>query len=122
MDCPFCDLQNRPLIAENAHAVAIFDSFPVSKGHALIVSRRHVNTIDELDADAYSGCFLLARQVADLIRDQFQATAFNLGVNSGETAGQTIAHAHIHVIPRYPGDVEDPRGGVRHVIPGKGFY
>jgi diadenosine tetraphosphate (Ap4A) HIT family hydrolase len=121
MDCIFCS-PDRPLIAENDHAIAILDGFPVNPGHALIIPRRHAAAIFDLSPDEYSACFELVRVVKAILDESHHADGYNVGVNSGEAAGQTVMHAHIHVIPRYQGDVENPRGGVRHVIPGKGFY
>ena len=109
-------------LAQNRLAFAIYDAFPVSPGHSLIIPRRHVSTVFDLDAEEYAACFALVRDLRDLLGLRHRTRDFNLGVNCGETAGQTIPHAHIHLIPRYPGDVSDPRGGVRHIIPGKGQY
>lgn len=114
--CIFCQL-DRPVIAANAHARAFYDAFPVSPGHALIVPHRHVRTLFETTAAEYADCFALAREVYDLLRGQFQPQGFNLGVNSEVAGGQSVWHAHIHLIPRYDGDVVDPLGGVRNVIP-----
>ena len=76
----------------------------------------------EMTTDEYTDAFCLVRQVKDILQEKFQPQGFNVGVNCGEAAGQTVFHAHIHIIPRYTGDVENPRGGVRHIIPGKGNY
>jgi diadenosine tetraphosphate (Ap4A) HIT family hydrolase len=119
--CPFC-AQNRPKIAANAHAFAISDGYPVSPGHSLIVPNRHVQTVLDLADAEYAACFDLTRAVCRLLQEQQRATDFNIGANCGRLAGQTVLHAHIHVIPRYPGDVSDPRGGIRNVIPGSGPY
>jgi diadenosine tetraphosphate (Ap4A) HIT family hydrolase len=121
MDCPFCN-PDREIIAENDHSIAIFDSHPVSPGHALVIPRHHVSTIFDLADDEYASCFNLVRKIREILEEKHSTDAFNVGVNCGETAGQTVDHAHIHVIPRYSGDVDDPRGGVRHIIPDKGFY
>lgn len=119
--CIFCELE-REILARNARAIAVFDSFPVSPGHALILPRRHVETIWELDPDEYADCFALVRNVRLILESQFHPDGFNVGANCGEAAGQSVSHAHIHVIPRYKGDTPNPRGGVRHVIPLKGNY
>ena len=121
MTCPFCIL-DRETIVENEYALAIFDGFPVSQGHTLVIPRRHAPTIFDLDETEYSGCFALIREVKEILEERHGAASFNIGVNCGEAAGQTVDHAHIHIIPRYAGDVDDPRGGVRHIIPGKGYY
>jgi diadenosine tetraphosphate (Ap4A) HIT family hydrolase len=121
MACSFCNISQKPL-AQNRSAIAIYDAYPVSPGHALIIAKRHIDTIFDLDADEYVACFALVREVRNLLEARHQTKDFNLGVNCGEVAGQTIPHAHIHLIPRYAGDVPNPRGGIRHVIPGKGQY
>jgi diadenosine tetraphosphate (Ap4A) HIT family hydrolase len=119
--CIFCEPE-REIVAQNARAIAVFDSFPVSPGHALILPRRHVVTIWDLDADEYADCFALARDLRPILEARFHPDGFNVGANCGEAAGQSVRHAHIHVIPRYKGDTPNPRGGVRHVIPLKGNY
>lgn len=118
--CPFCN-PDREIILENDIAIAIYDEFPVSEGHTLIIPRRHVATIFDLTDKQYTACFALVRQVVEELK-QWETSHLNIGVNCGEWAGQTINHAHIHIIPRYLDDVDDPRGGVRHIIPGKGYY
>lgn len=119
--CIFCHL-DRPTIADSRLSVAFFDGYPVSRGHALVVPRRHVATIWDLDGDEYADAFALAREVKNILYRQFKPDGFNIGVNSGEAAGQSVWHAHIHVIPRYTADVPNPRGGVRNIIPGMGNY
>jgi len=120
--CPFCDTGDRERIAENAVAFAIYDGYPVSPGHTLVIPHRHVASIFDLEDQEYEGCFRLVRGVQAKLVEEHGTDAFNVGINTGEVAGQTVPHAHIHLIPRYPGDVDDPRGGVRHVIPGMGYY
>jgi diadenosine tetraphosphate (Ap4A) HIT family hydrolase len=119
--CIFCE-PKREILAQNTHAIAVFDSFPVSPGHALILPRRHVVTIWDLEPEEYSDCFTLVRHARSAIEARFSPDGFNVGANCGEAAGQSVWHAHIHVIPRYKGDNPNPRGGVRHVIPLKGNY
>ncbi len=119
--CIFCN-PDREILAENDSAIAVLDSFPVSPGHILILPRRHAVTIWDLDETEYDNCFRLVREVKSVLEQQFSPNGFNVGVNCGEAAGQSVWHAHIHVIPRYQGDVPNPRGGVRHVIPLKGNY
>ena len=121
MDCIFCNSEREVLLASPL-SFAVFDSFPVSQGHALVIPKRHVATIWELTEREYADAFNLTRRVKDLIQKKFDPQGINVGVNCGEAAGQTVFHAHIHVIPRYKGDVFNPRGGVRNVIPGKGDY
>src|SRR6185503_2746812 len=116
--CIFCNPE-REIIVENATALAVYDRYPVSPGHALVLPRRHVVTIWDLDEAEYDGCFRLVREVRSILEMRYGAVGFNVGANCGEAAGQSVWHAHIHVIPRYQGDVADPLGGVRHVIPRK---
>ena len=121
MDCIFCHL-NRPTLAESKLSYACLDNYPVSKGHTLVVPRRHVASLWDMTADEYTDAFTLVRQAKDMLQKQFKPAGFNVGVNCGEAAGQSVLHAHIHIIPRYTGDVPNPRGGVRNVIPAKGNY
>jgi diadenosine tetraphosphate (Ap4A) HIT family hydrolase len=120
-NCIFC-APDREILAESALALAVFDSFPVSPGHALVVPKRHVATIFDMTDDEYAECFGLVRTLKDVLLVRFAPDGFNVGANCGEAGGQSVLHAHIHVIPRYKGDVADPRGGVRHVIPLKASY
>ena len=120
-DCIFCN-PKREILAQNPHALAFFDTYPVSRGHALIVPRRHAVTIFELSEEELAGCFQLALPLKDVLLARYSPDGFNVGANCGEAAGQSVWHAHIHVIPRYKGDVPNPRGGVRGVIPYKASY
>lgn len=120
-DCIFCN-PKREILAESAHALAFFDSYPVSRGHALVVPKRHAITLFDLTEEEYAGCFGLVRPLKDLLLARFAPDGFNVGANCGEAAGQSVWHAHIHVIPRFQGDVANPRGGVRGVIPYKASY
>lgn len=117
--CLFCN-PAREILAQNAHAIAVFDSFPVSPGHVLVLPRRHVVTIWELEQPEYRSCFDLVLGAKAAIERRFRPDGYNVGVNCGEAAGQSVWHAHLHVIPRYVGDTPKPKGGVRHVIPLKG--
>lgn len=120
-DCIFCR-PDRPILAESALSLAFLDSYPVSEGHTLVVPRRHLVSIWDMSAEEYADAFDLARRVKDLLQEKFEPHGFNIGANCGEAAGQSVWHAHIHVIPRYTGDVANPKGGVRNVVPGKGRY
>ncbi|MCK4823658.1 HIT family protein [bacterium] len=120
-DCPFCNI-DREILAGSDLCLAIYDKYPVNKGHVLVVSRRHVEDYFSLEQDEVEEIWKLVEEVKGLIQLEFQPAGFNIGFNVGPVAGQTIDHVHIHVIPRYEGDMEDPTGGVRHVIPGKGKY
>jgi diadenosine tetraphosphate (Ap4A) HIT family hydrolase len=120
-NCIFCK-RDRPVLAETTLSYAFLDGFPVTKGHTLVIPKRHVATIWAMTADEYMDAFNLVRRVKDQLQKEFEPQGFNIGVNCEEAGGQTIFHAHIHIIPRYTGDVANPRGGVRNIIPGKGNY
>lgn len=117
----FCT-PDREILAESTHGLAFLDAFPVSPGHAPVVSRRDVATIVERTEAEYADCFLLVLKVKDLLVARHTPDGFNVGVNCGEAGGQSVWHVHIHVIPRYTGDPPHLRGGVRNVIPRKGDY
>ena len=119
--CIFCKPQ-REILAENELAIATPDTYPVSPGHSLILPRRHARTIWDLSAEEYAACFALARALKPLLEARYNPDGFNVGANCDEAGGQSVWHAHIHVIPRYKGDVPNPRGGVRNVIPHKAQY
>jgi diadenosine tetraphosphate (Ap4A) HIT family hydrolase len=121
MDCIFCRI-DRPLFAETRLSFAFLDGFPVSNGHTLVIPKRHVVSLWEMSDNEYTDAFDLVRRVKDILQEKFQPQGLNVGVNCGEAAGQSVFHAHIHIIPRYNGDVPSPRGGVRNIIPGKGNY
>ena len=120
---PFLARPCEEWVANNALAFAIRDGFPVSPGHTLVVPRRLVANWFDATVEERQALF----DLVDEVKRQLEAgpsppEGYNIGINVGEAAGQTVAHLHVHVIPRYRGDVPDPRGGVRHVIPGKGNY
>jgi diadenosine tetraphosphate (Ap4A) HIT family hydrolase len=121
MDCVFCK-RDRSVLAQSDLSSAFLDGFPVSEGHALVIPKRHIASIWEMTDAEYTDAFQLVHKVKDLLQRKFDPHGFNIGVNCGEAAGQTVFHAHIHIIPRYAGDVPSPRGGVRNIIPGKGNY
>lgn len=122
-DCPFCKhLASEPPPAGNALAVAFPDGFPVSPGHTLIVPRRHVASYLETTKAEKQALWELADEVCAQLMEADLPDGFNIGLNAGIAAGQTVMHVHLHVIPRYAGDMPDPRGGVRHVIPAKAKY
>ena len=122
-ECLFCNIPKERIIAENEYAYAIHDGFPVTERHSLIVPKRHVSEYFGLTNDELIGCDSLLRTVREeILAADDSVGGFNIGMNSGAVAGQTIFHCHIHLIPRREGDVANPRGGVRNVIPGKGNY
>ncbi len=121
--CLFCSIPKGRIISENQLAYAIRDGFPVTEGHTLVIPKRHAEDYFSLTQDELLACDSLLRKLRDDIQQgDSTVEGFNVGVNAGAVAGQTIFHCHIHLIPRREGDVENPRGGVRHLIPGKGDY
>ena len=121
-DCPFCEADRRRIVIESDHAIALPDAFPLSDGHTLVVPRRHVESVFALEPEEQADLWaLVARVRRELVAENGPA-GFNVGVNDGAAAGQTVSHAHVHVIPRYDGDVADPRGGVRWVLPHRARY
>lgn len=122
-DCLFCTISQERIIAENGLAFAIRDGFAVTPMHSLVIPKRHVSDFFGLTQEESIACnSLLQKLREDILGEDMSVDGFNVGMNCGLTAGQTIFHCHIHLIPRRSGDVENPRGGVRHVIPGKGYY
>ena len=113
---------NKDKILENEFAFAIYDGFQVSKGHSLVIPKRVVSSVFDLDDDEYNLIFILLRDVKKILLEKFKPDGFNIGINNGTVAGQTIDHAHIHIIPRYKGDLKDPRGGVRNILPDNTGY
>ncbi len=122
MSSPFLSVPESQWVASNALAFAIRDRFPVSPGHTLVIPRRLVATWFEATAKEQRALFELVEVVRQGLEAEFQPHGYNIGINVGAAAGQTVFHLHVHVIPRFQGDMVDPRGGVRHVIPGKGNY
>lgn len=123
VDCSFCKLDaDRQIITESAMAYAIYDKYPVSAGHTLVIPKRHIANYFELTTKEQTACWLIINRVQKIVQQQHQPHGFNVGINVGTTAGQTVLHAHIHLIPRYEGDVDSPSGGIRGVIPDKQKY
>jgi ATP adenylyltransferase len=121
--CPFCDPPSARVIADNELALALRDKFPVTDGHVLVIPRRHVASYFDLGRPEINACnFLLENLRRATLEEDETVTGFNIGINDGESAGRTIAHCHLHLIPRRKGDIEDPTGGVRGVIPNKRIY
>ena len=121
--CLFCTTKNDDIIEENKFAFATLDSYPVSKQHCLIIPKRHVKEYFELSEEEVVGCDQLIKKIKVKVENNDKTIkGFNIGINSGKEAGQSIMHCHIHLIPRREGDVENPQGGVRGVIPSKQHY
>ena len=121
--CIFCNVRKEDMIYENEYAFVSYDSYPVSKFHCLIIPKRHIRNYFDLDEKDLNACNQLIKKIRSKIeKDDNLVEGFNLGTNAGIVAGQTIMHCHIHLIPRRKGDVENPQGGVRAVIPLKQHY
>lgn len=120
--CPFCKLDPNRILAEDTLTVIYRDGFPVSPGHTVIIPRRHVATLFEATREEQVALLDALAQAKSLIDRQHRPDGYNIGINHGQTGGQSVPHLHIHLIPRYRGDKEDPRGGVRWVLPDKAKY
>ena len=121
--CIFCKIRKEELQFENQLAYSTIDSYPVSEFHSLIVPKRHVETYFELTSGEIQACNeLILKTKEKILKQDSSVKGFNIGTNAGKIAGQSIMHCHIHLIPRREGDVEDPQGGVRSVIPKKQHY
>lgn len=114
MNCPFCHVQNS--IAENELATTFYDSHPLNQGHLLIVTKRHVSNIFEATPQERLAIFSLLDMCKVLLDLEFEPNGYNIGMNCGKAAGQTVSHLHIHLIPRYADDMEFPKGGIRGLI------
>ena len=117
--CPLCDIASDRVVAQNSLAVAVWDGHPVSEGHTLVVPREHTANLFDLPSQTQAALWQLVGEVRSELQFELAPAGFNIGLNDGVAAGQTVMHAHVHVIPRYKEDVMDPRGGIRCVIPGK---
>jgi diadenosine tetraphosphate (Ap4A) HIT family hydrolase len=120
--CAFCTLPRQRVIDEIGSAIAIRDAYPVSQGHTLLIPKRHIGSFFELSAMERSDILNLLDCAKVMVDKEFQPQGYNIGINDGPCAGQTVPHVHIHLIPRYTGDSLDPRGGVRWVLPEKAKY
>lgn len=121
-NCIFCDLPKEKIILENELARAFYDEFPVSKGHILIIPKRHIANFFELEQKELNDINSLILECKKIIDNKYAPDGYNIGVNVGKHAGQSVFHVHVHLIPRYKGDVADPKGGIRGVIPEKQNY
>ena len=121
--CLFCNIQESGLAHENDLAYASYDSYPVSNQHCLIIPKRHIKNYFDLSKDELLACDELIKIVKnEILSKDHNVKGFNLGTNIGEVSGQSILHCHFHLIPRREGDVDNPQGGVRSVIPDKQHY
>jgi len=120
--CPFCTLPPERIIDSNELAIVIRDGYPVSPGHTLVIPKRHIGSWFEITPKEQSAMLELLQSAKARLEAEHQPDGYNIGINDGPAAGQTVPHLHMHLIPRYQGDLEDPRGGVRWVIAGKAKY
>jgi diadenosine tetraphosphate (Ap4A) HIT family hydrolase len=120
--CPFCGLPEARVLVRNQFAIAFRDAFPVTQGHTLVIPLRHVPSLFDTTAQERISMFELLEEARRQLQAEFAPAGYNIGINDGAAAGQTVGHLHVHLIPRYPGDRPDPRGGVRWVIPERADY
>jgi diadenosine tetraphosphate (Ap4A) HIT family hydrolase len=120
--CPFCSLQSAQIVAEHPLALAFWDRSPLSKGHSLVIPRRHVVSFFDCTAEERAAMLVLLDEIRTGLDREYAPDGYNIGLNNGVAAGQTVMHAHMHLIPRYTGDSADPRGGVRWILPEKAPY
>lgn len=120
--CPFCNIDPTSAIKSYNDALAIFDAFPVSEGHILIIPSRHICSYFDATSQEKIDLLQLLSEMKEFLLNEYNPDGFNIGINDGIAAGQSVMHMHIHLIPRYIGDTPHPRGGVRWVIPSKADY
>ncbi|EGF30771.1 HIT family hydrolase [Oxalobacteraceae bacterium IMCC9480] len=120
--CPFCTLPAERLVYTSDVGVVIADGFPISPGHTLVIPHRHVGSFFALSVQERTGLLVLIDQAKARLDATHHPDGYNIGINDGAAAGQTVPHLHIHLIPRYHGDQDDPRGGVRWIMPDKADY
>jgi len=120
--CPFCTLPFERIIDQNDCGLVVRDGFPISPGHSLIISKRHIGSFFDLTEKERSDLLLLLDKAKLDLENEYKPDGYNIGINDGPAAGQTVPHLHIHLIPRYTDDRADPRGGVRWIIPEKADY
>ncbi len=120
--CPFCAIEQSTVLFSNALSFAVRDTLPVSPGHTLVLPKRHIASIFDATKEEVAALWELVRQARTRLLGEFRPHGFNIGINDGLAAGPTILHLHIHVIPRYRGDMPDPRGGIRWIFPDKAKY
>ena len=122
MNCIFCNIEKEKIILESEYSIAFYDNYPVNLGHTLIIPKRHVSNHFELSKNEKNDIWEHVDKLKIIIDKKHSPNGYNIGINIGKSSGQTIFHSHIHLIPRYNGDVSNPKGGVRGVIPNKQKY
>ncbi len=122
MDCPFCSPPGDEVVISNHAGYVRRDRYPVNHGHMLVIPHRHIGGYFQCDEKEREGLWKLVEEAKGLLDDEISPDGYNIGINIGAAAGQTVMHLHIHLIPRHHGDMDDPRGGVRGVIPDKRIY
>lgn len=122
MTCLFCTLPESRIVARTSRALVVRDGFPISPGHTLVIPVRHIGSFFEIDDDERRELLELLAEQKRILDTEYRPDGFNIGINDGAAAGQTVPHLHIHLIPRFKGDRPDPRGGVRWIIPEKADY
>lgn len=120
--CPFCQLPPERIWESNKAAILVRDDYPLTAGHSLILPRRHIGSIFDATEAELRALWQLIQRGRTTINRAYAPAAYNLGVNDGPEAGQTVPHLHVHLIPRYPGDSVDPRGGIRWILPERASY
>jgi diadenosine tetraphosphate (Ap4A) HIT family hydrolase len=122
LTCAFCGLAKTRIVLDSSTGFVIRDAFPVSPGHSLIIPKRHVGSLFELEVNEQLELLMLLSDAKSALDVELQPKGYNVGINDGPAAGQTVPHLHIHLIPRFTGDLPDPRGGVRWIFPDKARY
>ncbi len=120
--CPFCNVTTNSIIAESSHTLAIPDQYPVTPGHTLVIPKPHSQSLFTHSSEVQADIWRLVARVRDHLQSRHNPDGFNVGLNDGSAAGQTVRHAHVHVIPRFDGDIADPRGGIRWILPDRAAY
>jgi diadenosine tetraphosphate (Ap4A) HIT family hydrolase len=122
LDCPFCNQDNFQILFENEFVFTLRDAFPISPGHTLIIPKRHIASFFDTTENEQQALFQTLQIEKSNLEQKYIPSGYNIGINDGLAAGQTVMHLHIHLIPRYTGDCDDPRGGVRWLFPNKAIY
>jgi diadenosine tetraphosphate (Ap4A) HIT family hydrolase len=120
--CPFCNLDSNRIVTETEHTLTIRDGFPISPGHTLVIPKRHIASFFDITAEERNQLLDAIDHAKQALDKEIRPDGYNIGINSGEAAGQTVMHLHIHLIPRFNGDCTDPKGGIRWIFPDKAKY